>query len=194
MASASALRHRAAEARRDRRAGRGRRHGGGAQREAADGGRSAVWQGRPRRGARRACSIDEMTRDVRPAMLRADGGGRAGAADRLRQRGEPAARARRRPGARARGSGGARRRARPSGAAAADRERGARVSPAVRSGVFFAWGLMRAAAGVGARGVSPPRRRPARLARARLRACCLARRPGRSRGLASGAGGRPGPS
>ncbi len=62
------LRRRAPEARRHGRAGGGRRNVGGAQREAADGGRPDVRQGRSRRGPR-ASARRQMTLRVRPAML-----------------------------------------------------------------------------------------------------------------------------
>ena len=68
---------------------------------------------------------DDLVRDVRRPLLRAAGRGRDRAADRVRERREPAALARGVAAQGDRAAGGARREPRPHPAPAADRERGA---------------------------------------------------------------------
>ena len=154
------VRRRAPEAGGHRGAGCGGRHVGGAQRDAADGRRVDVWQGRSRRSPRPAARGPDDGRDS-AGPVGADGRSGAGAAHRVRQRGEPAARPRRREVAGARRSCGARRRPRPARAPAAHRECGA-VGRRRRARSVPRLGVDACAAGVGARRASAARRCPAR--------------------------------
>ena len=88
-----------------------------------------------RAGARRRsrCAIRLMPSDITADRDDDDGRGQPGAADRVRQRRQPAAGARDRPSAGNRRALGARRRTRPHRPAAADRERADRAGRARRS-------------------------------------------------------------
>ena len=90
-----------------------------------------------------AIGYSGLRNDFSTAADRADVHGRPGAADRLRQRREPADRARLHAAEGDRRAALARRVARPAGAAAAGREPGAVVASAARSGVALAVVLTR---------------------------------------------------